>query len=579
MEPNYTQLLDRLERLERVVEGLLDRDPKAAAALGLRGRIAPTEAQPVAATPRQAVVPPPPTLPASRAAAGAKAAPRGDGTDIRSLLRFVGIALLLFGVAFLFKYSENEPPEIHLIRVAVGIALGLGLVAFGRQLLSRDRPFAQVLTGGGIGVWYMSGFAAFQLFGLVQAFPAFGYMAIVTMAAFMISVGQNSLPLTVVATLGGLATPFLLYDPQRSAVGAIAYIAVVASGAAAIHLRRKWWALVWVAAVASATAAQATISYYVQSTTPDSERWMLQGGLLFLFGLFAMTTATSYARGAHSGEATPKNDDRLFLVTLIPIAMVMLTYTLWKLSRELVGQVCLTTAFVYAGASVRTYAKTSLKRLTSAHFFVATSMAAVGALMLLEGEMQTLVIVTEALTLRLLSRRADMPMADAVSHALFFLTTILVARDLVSVAPPSVPLINGTGVTALWAIACGATAALSLRKPNLKRGYLYAAHGAILAWVLHEFAGLTNGQAMVTGMWGLYGASLLIAGLRRTIRPMRTVGLMTLMAVVVKLFMVDLATVKAIWRVLLFIGFGGVFLGLSYWFISLDRSERGRPQS
>lgn len=54
---------------------------------------------------------------------------------------------------------------------------------------------------------------------------------------------------------------------------------------------------------------------------------------------------------------------------------------------------------------------------------------------------------------------------------------------------------------------------------------------------------------------------------------MRTVGLLTLLAVVAKLFVIDLRSLPAIWRVLLFIGFGGVFLALSYWFLSLDRSR------
>ncbi|MDO8736122.1 MAG: DUF2339 domain-containing protein, partial [Thermoleophilia bacterium] len=49
----------------------------------------------------------------------------------------------------------------------------------------------------------------------------------------------------------------------------------------------------------------------------------------------------------------------------------------------------------------------------------------------------------------------------------------------------------------------------------------------------------------------------------------RTVALVTLFVVVGKLLLVDLGTVKAIWRVLLFIGFGGLFLVLSYFFQSL----------
>lgn len=561
MEPNYEELLERVARLERVVEGLLERDPAAASAR-VAARIASNESAAPAALPAAARPTHPPAPPARR------------GTDARSVLRFVGIALLLFGVAFLFKFSDNESSEIHLIRVVVGITLGLALVGFGRYLLSRDRPFAQVLTGGGIGVWYMSGFAAFQLFGLVSALPAFAYMAVVTLAAFTISIRQNSIPLTVVATLGGLATPFLLHGLDRSGVGAIAYVAVVASGAVAVHLRRDWWPLLWVAAAGSALAALATIVYYVRPETPNSELWWIQSGYLFLFVLFAVSTAATYAHAAKNGRATPRDDNRLFLVTLIPAATVLLTYALWELTRVRIGQLCLLVAVVYLAATIRTYANAALLRLTSAHFFVAASMAAMGGLMLLHGEMQTLVIATEALALRVLWRRANVPIADAVSHALFFLAAILAARDLVNVAPPSVPLFNGTGVTALWTIACGAGAALMLSLANLRRFYLYVAHGAFLAWVLHEFAGLNNGQAIVTGIWGVYAASLLIAGLRLTIRPMRTVGLITLMAVVAKLFMVDLATVRAIWRVLLFIGFGGVFLALSYWFITLDRSAR-----
>ncbi|MCZ6916991.1 MAG: DUF2339 domain-containing protein [Gemmatimonadetes bacterium] len=51
----------------------------------------------------------------------------------------------------------------------------------------------------------------------------------------------------------------------------------------------------------------------------------------------------------------------------------------------------------------------------------------------------------------------------------------------------------------------------------------------------------------------------------------RGAGVATLMLVVGKLFLVDLARVEAIVRILLFLGFGGVFLTLSYFFRSLLR--------
>ena len=43
----------------------------------------------------------------------------------------------------------------------------------------------------------------------------------------------------------------------------------------------------------------------------------------------------------------------------------------------------------------------------------------------------------------------------------------------------------------------------------------------------------------------------------------------TLLLVVGKLFLVDLARLETIWRILLFLGFGGLFLVLSYYFQNL----------
>jgi uncharacterized membrane protein len=581
MENDERNLLERVERLERVVDGLLERDPGAREALSEGARLttgtsaaSPPVVPRVAAAPAPAATPPaPPAAPAPRTASTAP--------DLRAVLRVIGIALLLFGVAFLFKFSRDESHAIHVLRVAIGVGLGLALIVIGRALLSRDRPFAQILTGGGIAVWYMSGFAAFQLFGLVTTVPAFAYMAVVTVAAFSISIRQNSIPLAMVATIGGLATPFLLYDANRSVAGVAVYVAVVAATAVAVYRRRDWWALVWTAAVGSAWAVGATSVYYIHAATPDSQRWALEGSLLFLFMLFALATAGGYKRAARAGKAGPDYEAHLFLVLLIPIATIVLTYVIWKMTQHQVGQLCVAFAFVYVGATIAAYPRDELKRLTNAYLIVAASLAAAGALALIHGDMQHLAIATEALALRALYRRSGVVSADAVSHGLFVLTALLVVRDLTNPTPPAVPLFNRVGVTTLWSIAAGTTAAMWLPggQARFRRGYLYVAHALILGWILRQFAAVSNGQAIVTIVWGVYGASLMVQGLRRTIRPMRTVGLLTLLAVVVKLFMVDLASVPAIWRVLLFIGFGGVFLALSYWFLSLDRSARDRKRA
>ena len=103
-------------------------------------------------------------------------------------------------------------------------------------------------------------------------------------------------------------------------------------------------------------------------------------------------------------------------------------------------------------------------------------------------------------------------------------------------------------------------------------------HLGFLAWLARELLPFENGQGFVSVAWGVYGAILLIAGLRKNLLALRMVGLGTLMVVVAKLFMVDLARLETIWRVLLFVGFGGVFLLLSYYFPKLWKKDAGIPE-
>jgi uncharacterized membrane protein len=63
------------------------------------------------------------------------------------------------------------------------------------------------------------------------------------------------------------------------------------------------------------------------------------------------------------------------------------------------------------------------------------------------------------------------------------------------------------------------------------------------------------------------------------LRRFQFVGLGTLMMLVVKLFLIDLANLETIWKVLLFIGFGGVFLLLSYYFKPLWKTDKEKTKT
>ena len=73
--------------------------------------------------------------------------------------------------------------------------------------------------------------------------------------------------------------------------------------------------------------------------------------------------------------------------------------------------------------------------------------------------------------------------------------------------------------------------------------------------VLHRFIpGLRAGG--LTLLWGLYGLGLLLAGLRGAVRGLRYAGLALFAVVVGKIFLVDLAGLESVYRILAFIALG-----------------------
>ena len=87
---------------------------------------------------------------------------------------------------------------------------------------------------------------------------------------------------------------------------------------------------------------------------------------------------------------------------------------------------------------------------------------------------------------------------------------------------------------------------------------------------------LGDGQSFITVAWGVYAVILLIYAFRTNHKNVRVLGLATVALVVIKLFRVDLAEVDALVRVVLFFGFGIVFMVLSYLKPSLLKLK-GKP--
>ncbi|HET9493514.1 MAG TPA: DUF2339 domain-containing protein [Chloroflexia bacterium] len=155
-----------------------------------------------------------------------------------------------------------------------------------------------------------------------------------------------------------------------------------------------------------------------------------------------------------------------------------------------------------------------------------------------------------------------------------------IATGLVFQNPDVTPILNHKGLIGLGIMALGAVVAYTLRDDRrLLSALALVLHALFLGWLWQELGLFPNGNGIVTVSWGIYALAIIGAALRfNRDRNLFVVGAVTLFAVAAKLFLVDLYYLEAIWRILLFLGFGALFLVVSYYLQNITR-HGGTPHA
>lgn len=507
-------------------------------------------------------------------------------------LNKIGIGLVLFGVAFLFKYSVDQGWLTPAVRVGFGGILGVGLVVAGIRISADRRHFSQVLIGGGIATFYITVFAAFQLFSLISHPVAFTFMVSVTLLAFILSLQQNGAVLALIGAIGGLGTPFLLYTGAGNLPGLVGYTCLVLSGTGAIFFYRGWRSLLWTSVIGGWTVFLVGLNQGLP-TDPQkaiAERWALQIGIVFgWLAFWALPLLREYVWAQNplrwhrpsldSGEKPPSQNARVglhrhvhLLSVSTPLIALGMSMPIWSLSNQTWGWITLGGALVYGLTSWRLFSLNVIKYLAYTQALVGVMLLTNAFYLLLDGNTLLFVLAAEAGVLHFIARRLSDKRIAFVAHLLFGVLGVWLIQRLFYGQAEGTAIFNTQALTDLWVI--GLASVVSILLTEQKKAYLFPVHIAILGWFLRELASLPNGQGYVTIAWGVYAVTLLVLGLRMNFNRLRTVAMATLLIVVGKLFLVDLAELETIWRVLLFLGFGGLFLLLSYYFRTLWKSNQ-----
>ena len=204
---------------------------------------------------------------------------RGGNTIVR-----VAVLILFIGVAFLLRYAAEHttvPIEWRLAGVALG---GLALTVLGLRLTPRRRGYGLSLQGAGLGIVYLTLFAAYRLYALLPTTLSFALLAAMAAITTALALRQNALPLAALGFGGAFLAPVLTSTGHGSHVALFSY-QLLLNVAIAVIARLKAWKLlnlegfVFTFGIGAAWGLQAYTAENFWSTEP----FLLAHFLLYLF--------------------------------------------------------------------------------------------------------------------------------------------------------------------------------------------------------------------------------------------------------------------------------------------------------
>lgn len=573
--PNERELRDRLDTLERSVAAIHERldaiDGHSAPAPKKQNNIEPASADKV-----RHVDPPASDYDPDRYSRSGRVAQSGEW------LNRLGIALLLVGLAFGFKYSIDQGWFGPSFRVIAGALFGVALVAASSPMRSSRPGLARVLSGGGIVLEYLTVYAAFQLYGLVSHAAAFVAMGLVTIAAFTLALREKESVMATLASIGGLATPFLLLNDNSTTLGLVGYTSILLAGSSAVYWYRAWAPLLWTSALGGwmvfgfatlntgSSSGNEPLAIALGTLVLALATWVLP--VFRLQGLDQGEDETS----AESWPAWALQAHQLALAT--PVAALALHAELWDLSKDGAGVLALALACLWALSAGLLLWRRSLRKVDLAHTHLTSSavLIAFAAGTLLGDQTRMLVLAADGLSLLWLASRSGNAWPALGGHTFMLLAAFQCAQQLLGFERAPLPF--SFPILSCLAVILALAGAARMQSGQLRGAYAALAQFALLVWFARFFEG-TRSMVVLTFAWFANAVALIVLGLRRGSFTLRRGGEIVMALTVAKLFLLDLAVVHPGLRVLTFVVFGLVLLAVSYAFPQMFQSDPGSEGS
>jgi uncharacterized membrane protein len=522
-----------------------------------------------------------------------------------------GAVLTSLALILLYQYAVERNWITPVVRVAAGIAVGIALIYCAIRFTTRDSKTDQVglrevLLGAGLAAWYISAYAAAVFYQLIPVSGARLIFLALTIAGAWIALSEHRSVLGLLALGTGFLTPVLLPSPSPNIPAFAFYLGALTAVGVILYLMRGWLTIIWLTFIAFWwTAGEATnvlssqldrfalsilviVAGAAMVRTPVLRRKLVASGSPLYTQPVRSPNTESVLRAfasvveRFSGIAASFDSPALWAITILsPLLSVLVLSWCWtSVQGSVWGIVSLGIAalvYRFAASSRDDEELTHIEAAAAVVWSLAGTIwiaDAAGSRAREAGAFVLFAAAFHAFVTVYYLRHSPFQAARKIG--------IMTAGACLAVAVLWELVAQATrpfGFQPWWTVAEVATIAACLwiwwnyRRPealfsfpSLLGIFSYIAILLVDARILGRIW-----PPLVTASFAIAGTALLISGrARKEDAAVRKIGGITLALVVFRLFMIDLAGVETIWRVLLFMGCGALFLFTSH---RLQRAE------
>ena len=498
-------------------------------------------------------------------------------------LNRIGIIVIFFGVAYFLKYSFENNWISELGRIIIGYIAGTAVMALSDLVLRRNYPyFAQGITGGGIGIIYLTTFAAVNFYHLLNPSVAFGILVFTAFSGGILAVHHNGYSIAVLAAAGGFLTPFLIGSTEARPLILLSYIAVLDLAVLYLAYYKNWRSLNLLGFFS--TALVYTIYHFNSYSTAVNNLWLNQTFLTLYFIIFG-TLAFFY--NVRHNEKTSTRDVALILLNAA-FFYISAGNNLDYANKDWVDGLAVTLAVVYL-----TLAYTLHKRKLGDQllFFtmLGTGIAFITiAIPLLFNQNWTYTAwVTEAIVLLYAGIKGENIWVRRAGLALLSFVSLGVFTEYPYFSKPPIPILNYYSITAclstigFYFVAHMYYHGAEITEKERIKVWPAAVIGTILAvkeisWEVTNFIDYFklpySYNFAISLAWVLFAVFLMLLGMKKDIKGFRYISLSLFGLTTLKVMLFDLSGLAMIYRVLILFIVGIVLVGVSFIYQRRDRT-------